>query len=117
MRRATVVVCTKSGTEVPRYGVRAAPTNPLLPKLGQAGKAGADIRENDKKRHFFKCRFRTDFRELLGFDIVAFLESVNTSAGIDQLLLAREERVAVRADIHAKVILWNRSRTWRRKRT
>ena len=60
---------------------------------------------NDKKRHFFKCRFRTDFRELLGFDIVAFLESVNTSAGIDQLLLAREERVAVRADIHAKVIL------------
>ena len=47
-------------------------------------------------------------RELLGFDIVAFLESVNTSAGIDELLLAREERVAVGANIHTKVFLGGR---------
>ncbi len=43
--------------------------------------------------------------ELLGFDIVAFLESVNTTAGVDKLLLARKERMAVGANIHAKVFL------------
>jgi hypothetical protein len=31
MRRATIVVCSKSGTEVPRYRVRFSATNPCLP--------------------------------------------------------------------------------------
>lgn len=36
--------------------------------------------------------------------IIAFLESVNTSAGIDKLLLTCEERVAVGADIDSEVV-------------
>jgi hypothetical protein len=32
MRRATIIVCAKSGTEVPRYGVRFSATNPTFLK-------------------------------------------------------------------------------------
>ncbi len=36
--------------------------------------------------------------------IITLLESVNTSAGIYELLLACEERMAVGADINTKVV-------------
>ena len=36
--------------------------------------------------------------------IITLLESVNASAGVNKLLLAREERVAVRADINSEVV-------------
>src|SRR5437588_6199402 len=39
-------------------------------------------------------------RRLLG---VAALEALHAAAGVDQLLLARVERVAVRADLHAEL--------------
>ena len=42
--------------------------------------------------------------------LVLLLEAVNTSGGIDQLLLTREERVAARADFHADVALVGGSR-------
>ena len=35
MRRATIVVCAKSGTEVPRYGVRVSPKKSFFVKAGQ----------------------------------------------------------------------------------
>ena len=42
---------------------------------------------------------------LLGFDIIALLESVNTSAGIYELLFTSKERMAAGADIYTKVFL------------
>lgn len=41
--------------------------------------------------------------DLVVTHIIAFLESVNTSACIDELLLARKERVAVGANIDSEV--------------
>ena len=37
--------------------------------------------------------------------VEALVEPLDTSAGIDQLLLAREERVALRADFNLDVLL------------
>ena len=39
-------------------------------------------------------------RLVLPLHAVSFLEFIDTSAGVDQLLLAREERMAVAANIH-----------------
>ena len=41
--------------------------------------------------------------KLFAFEIKALLESVNTSACIDELLLACEERMALGANIYAHV--------------
>lgn len=41
--------------------------------------------------------------EKLTLDVEPFLEALNTSACIDELLLAREERMAVRANFNADV--------------
>ena len=42
---------------------------------------------------------------ILFVEIVALLEAVNTSAGIDELLLAREKRMALGANINTKILL------------
>ncbi len=46
---------------------------------------------------------------LLGFEIKALLESVNTSACIYELLLTCKERMAAGADIYTKILLSRRS--------
>ena len=39
------------------------------------------------------------------FDVELLLELINTTAGINELLLTGEERMALRADINAKIVL------------
>ena len=46
-----------------------------------------------------------EFRTVLLLKAELLVKSVNTSAGIDQLLLARIERMALRADVDAKILL------------
>ena len=48
---------------------------------------------------------QVSFCSLLALQTEALVELGNTSAGIDQLLLAREERVTLRADFHANILL------------
>ena len=50
---------------------------------------------------------RSDFLRfrLLRLHAIALLEAINTSAGINQFLLAGEERMALRADIDAQLLL------------
>ena len=46
----------------------------------------------------------------LGLLAVALVEAVNTSGGVDELLLAGEERVAGRADFKVQLVLARRAR-------
>ena len=61
-----------------------------------------------------KCKKEPDFVWKSGslsdlfIQIVALLEAIHTSAGIDQLLLAGKERMALGTDINAKVFLGGR---------
>ena len=56
------------------------------------------------KRVFFTTFKLLTFEQLLAH-VVALLKSVNTSAGVNQLLLTGEERVSLRADFYSDVLL------------
>ena len=49
--------------------------------------------------------FRAAFKDRLFAAVEAAVEAVNAPAGIDQLLPAGEERVALRADFNADILL------------
>ena len=49
-------------------------------------------------------------RGRLGLFTVAFVEAVDASGRVHEFLLAREERVARRADFHVQVVLAGRTR-------
>jgi hypothetical protein len=52
----------------------------------------------------FLTTFSLPVEQLLAH-VVALLKSVNTSAGVNQLLLTGEERMALRADFYSDVLL------------